>query len=210
MNPFVQHRLYSYAGGECGQFCLFQYNIEHYVTYFVVVGLCEQFTTNVNVQYLQKEINLGSTCWIISTKYGLLLCWQHLLIRHLLDVMHCEKKLCENIVKTIFGEKDYTRAWMGMKDMLVQLELWLQPKPNRPNEYFRPQATYVLSPQERKMLDVIENLKAPTHYVSSIHRRVADGRLRFLKSHDFHIVMQQVRNTQHWFYLNYNSYRRRK
>lgn len=41
-------------------------------------------------------------------------------------------------MKTIFGEKDYARAWMDMKDMLVRLELWLQPKPNRPNEYFMP------------------------------------------------------------------------
>jgi hypothetical protein len=32
--------------------------------------------------------------------------WQHLLGSHTLDVMHYEKNICENMVKTIFGEKD--------------------------------------------------------------------------------------------------------
>jgi hypothetical protein len=27
-------------------------------------------------------------------------------MRHTLDVMHCEKNVCENMLKTIFGEKD--------------------------------------------------------------------------------------------------------
>jgi hypothetical protein len=39
--------------------------------------------------------------------YGLVLTfWQGLLIHNTLDVMHCEKNLCENVLKTIFGAKD--------------------------------------------------------------------------------------------------------
>ena len=31
---------------------------------------------------------------------------QHLKVRHVLDVMHCEKNLCENILKALFGMND--------------------------------------------------------------------------------------------------------
>jgi hypothetical protein len=51
---------------------------------------------------------------------------QDLLICHLLDVMHCEKNLCKNIVRTIYGEKDYPRSRMDMMDMGIRQELHLQ------------------------------------------------------------------------------------
>ena len=37
-----------------------------------------------------------------------LLCYllKDLHVRHVLDVMHCEKNIAENILKTTFGEKD--------------------------------------------------------------------------------------------------------
>jgi hypothetical protein len=31
--------------------------------------------------------------------------WQDLPVRHVLDVMHCEKNICENILKTLWGRK---------------------------------------------------------------------------------------------------------
>ena len=31
---------------------------------------------------------------------------QYLLVRHVLDVMHCEKNISENFLKTVLGEKD--------------------------------------------------------------------------------------------------------
>jgi hypothetical protein len=36
---------------------------------------------------------------------------QYLRIRHVIDVMHCEKNFCENLLKTLFrdDEKDYAR-----------------------------------------------------------------------------------------------------
>jgi hypothetical protein len=85
---------------------------------------------------------------------------QLLLIRHLLNIMHYEKNLCENIVKIIYGEKDYARARIDMKDMLIRPELWLQPKPNKPDEFFMPRATYVLSADEKKkkMLEDIADM----------------------------------------------------
>ena len=42
---------------------------------------------------------------------------QHLKIRHVLDVMHCEKNLYENILRTLLGETDYFRGREDMQEM---------------------------------------------------------------------------------------------
>jgi hypothetical protein len=65
--------------------------------------------------------------------------------------MHCEKNLCENIVKTLMGENDYARGREDMKEMGIREELWLQPSAHN--------ATYVLTPAEKeKVLELISGL----------------------------------------------------
>lgn len=118
---------------------------------------------------------------------------QDLLIRHTLDVMHCEKNLCENIIKTLFGETDFPRGRMDYEDMGVRPDLWLRRTHATHGRLFMPHAPYVLTPRAKTdMLAVIASTKVPTNYSGAIYKRVSDGRLRFLKSHDFHILMQQV------------------
>jgi hypothetical protein len=36
-------------------------------------------------------------------------------MRHILDVMHYEKNICENMVKTIFAKKDIVVVWRNME-----------------------------------------------------------------------------------------------
>jgi hypothetical protein len=104
-------------------------------------------------------------------------------IRHVLDVMHCEKNLYENLLRTLLGETDNTRAREDMMDMEIREELWLRPCPNNPGHFTKPHPIYVMNPTERQeFLHCIEGLQAPTKYV-------ADGRLRFLISHDYHVLM---------------------
>lgn len=118
---------------------------------------------------------------------------QDLLIRHTLDVMHCEKNLCENIIKTLFGETDFPRGRLDFKDMGVRSDLWLRETHGTDGRQFMPHAPYVLLPQAKTdMLGVIGSTKVPTNYAGAIYKRVSEGRLRFLKSHDFHVLMQQV------------------
>ena len=50
---------------------------------------------------------------------------QDLLIRHTLDVMHSEKNIAENIMKTIFGKKDTLGAHLDMKEAGICKHLWL-------------------------------------------------------------------------------------
>ena len=56
-----------------------------------------------------------------------------------------------------------------------------------------PVAPYVLSKEEQlKFLDIIRSLKTPTNYVGQIAKCIAeDGDLRGLKSHDYHVLMQE-------------------
>jgi hypothetical protein len=80
-----------------------------------------------------------------------------------------------------------------MEDMGIWQELWLRPDANRPGHFRKPHPTYVLKPSEKeKVLEVIARLRTPTDYAGNIQAHVADWKLWFLKSHDCHILMQQV------------------
>lgn len=42
------------------------------------------------------------------------------------------------------------------------------------------------------MLRVLKNLRTPSHYVSTLHTKISKGKLSGLKSHDFHVLLQQI------------------
>jgi hypothetical protein len=57
-----------------------------------------------------------------------------------------------------------------------------------------PRAPYVLMKAEKQMfVKIVQNLKTPTNYVGQLAKKVtADGELRGLKSHNYHVLMQQI------------------
>jgi hypothetical protein len=61
--------------------------------------------------------------------------WQHFFVRHMLDMMHCEKNLCD-MLKVIFGEK-YTlkihgRNWDSASTLVIASSQWLIHKISNP------------------------------------------------------------------------------
>jgi len=107
--------------------------------------------------------------------------------------MHCEKNLCENILKTLFGMNDSPGSRQDMEDLKMRQEIWLQPPRRGTNEYYMPHAPYILKPDERKeFVHILSNIRTPTNYVGSIHKRLKDGKLQYMKTHDYHVLMQQV------------------
>jgi hypothetical protein len=74
---------------------------------------------------------------------------QFLKICHILDVMHCKKNICENIVHTILGENNYARAKEDMMEMGILEKLWLRPCSNNLGHFTKPHATYVLTPIDK-------------------------------------------------------------
>ena len=118
---------------------------------------------------------------------------QDLLIRHTLDVMHCEKNIAENVMKTIFGEKDTIGVRLDMKEAGIRKHLW-PVAGSKPGSVILPRSSYVLTKEEREVfVEQVRALRTPTHYVGQLKRRVnVDGHMKGLKSHDYHVLMQQV------------------
>jgi hypothetical protein len=48
------------------------------------------------------------------------------------------------------------------------------------------------STEKTSMLEIIKILRTPSNYVGAIQKCLADGKLRYMKSHDFHVLLHQV------------------
>jgi hypothetical protein len=129
--------------------------------------------------------------YLLPTCFFVIFPWQMLLMRHTLDMMHCKKNICEKFLKTIFGEKDIVVVQKDLEEVGIQPELWLRHLVNSGSS-LKPHSPYVLTEEEKKIfLKIILKLKTPTNYVGALSSRVQkDGKLRGLKSHDFHILME--------------------
>lgn len=96
-------------------------------------------------------------------------------------------------MKTLFGEKDTPSTRVDMQVRNIRSHLWLQSASPNNDRFFIPDVSYVLSSEDRAMfLLTLKSLKTPTNYVSSLHKRISKGKLSGLKSHDYHILMQQI------------------
>lgn len=70
-------------------------------------------------------------------------------------------------------------------------ELHLRPLGN--GRYFKPHPPYALSSQERgRFINLISSIKLPTGYAGQLGRHIGQKRLGGLKSHDYHVLVQQI------------------
>jgi hypothetical protein len=106
--------------------------------------------------------------------------------------MHCEIFFNENMIKTFFEEENTIDVQRDMEKMGICHHLWLQRIGN--GSYMKLSAPYVLMDEEKRVfLQTIKKLKTPTNYVRVLQHKVQkDGKLRGLKSHDYHILMQHI------------------
>ena len=80
-----------------------------------VYDIRECGTTDVHTESTRDTVLMNnSRCFV-----------QHLKVWHVLDIMHCEKNLCENILKTLFGMNDSPRSRQDVEDLNIREELWL-------------------------------------------------------------------------------------
>ncbi|XP_042404675.1 uncharacterized protein LOC121994831 [Zingiber officinale] len=120
-----------------------------------------------------------------------------LLLRHNLDVMHVEKNVCENIIGTLLNVKKKSKDGVNARKDLMHLKIReeLHPQQKGENMYHLPAAPYTLS---KKEIDVfcsrLKKIKLPDGYSSNIGNYVSleDRKLIGLKSHDCHVLMQQL------------------
>jgi hypothetical protein len=135
-----------------------------------------------------KSISVHTSCIDRPSRF-----MQKLLRQYLLDAMHCKKNICENLLKTVLGTKDSYGSRQDMQELGIRRDLWLGPSENERDLFSLPKAPYVLTASKRtNVFDIIKNLKTPSNFVGAIAKCVEEGKLRYMKSHDFHILMQQV------------------
>ena len=117
-------------------------------------------------------------------------------MRHNLDVMHIEKNVCDSIISTLLNvkgkSKDSIKARKDLEEMGIRPELHAK---NKGTSFFLPPASHTLSKQEKKIFcSRLHDLKLPDGYSSNIANCVSlqECKLIGLKSHDCHILLQQL------------------
>ena len=118
-------------------------------------------------------------------------------MQHNLNVMHIEKNVMDNILGTVLNLKDWTKdnykARLNLADIGIRSELHLQRKSN--DKYMIPPACFHMTTLEKDgFLQVLHDVKVPDGYAFNISRRVnlKERKISGLKSHDNHILMQQL------------------
>ena len=118
------------------------------------------------------------------------------LVRHILDVIHVEKIVCESIFGTLLDIKGKSKDGKNSRDDLQQLgirrSLWPQ---EQGKKIFPPSAPHTLSKKEKETFCVaLFTLKVPDGYSSNPRNHISMEEHKFhsMKAHDFHIHMQQL------------------
>ena len=147
----------------------------------------DQIEKNKILHYAWKKISI----------FFCLSYWKSLLVRHNLDVMHIEKNVCDNILCTLLNidkkSKDNIQARLDLVEMDIRKDLHLEKR--KRGQMYIPLACYTLSNKEKETLcHVLHGLKVLDGYSSNISRfvQMKEKKISGLKSHDCHILMQQL------------------
>ncbi|XP_068331574.1 uncharacterized protein [Pyrus communis] len=121
--------------------------------------------------------------------------WRHLLIRHNLDVMHIEKNICDSVVGTLL-DIEKSKDGLAARADLEFLNIRYSQQPRREgNRTFRPPALFTLKREEKTAFcKVLSTIRVPDGYSSNLSRcvHVNERKIHGLKSHDYHVLMQQL------------------
>ncbi|XP_062114223.1 uncharacterized protein LOC133825274 [Humulus lupulus] len=157
--------------------------------------IANDFGKNMNPKKRSRD-NKVEGMWKKKSIFFNLPYWKVLLVRHNLDVMHLEKNVCDSIISTLLDlngkSKDHLNARLDLKDLGIKKALHSVEK----DGIIRlPAASYTLSRSEKKMFcQRLFDLKLTDGYSSNISNCVVveERKLMGLKSHDFHVLMQQL------------------
>ena len=119
------------------------------------------------------------------------------MLRHNLDVMHIEKNIVDNIIGTLLNlngkTNDNLKALQDLKDMGIRSELHLDKVGN--DQTHMPHFCYHINASENDcFLHVLKDVRVPNEYSSNISRcvKLKKRKISGMKSHDNHILMQQL------------------
>ncbi|KAL5703498.1 hypothetical protein ACHQM5_022038 [Ranunculus cassubicifolius] len=116
--------------------------------------------------------------------------WEYLPVRHNLDVMHVEKNVAENLLATIMDSRLKTKKGLTSCKGRHAIKLRKNVCPKKSKS-----ASFLLSKSEIEFLcKTLHQLKVPIGYSENWKYNVDlnKNRLKNLKSHDYHIIMEQL------------------
>jgi hypothetical protein len=123
--------------------------------------------------------------------------WKDNLLRYNLGVMHIEKIVMDNILGTILDIEGKTNDNLAAR--LDLQEIGLRPKLHSltaaNGKTYMPTACHTMSKEDKEnFLKVLRNVRVPDGYSSHISRcvRLKECMISGLKSHDSHLLMQQL------------------
>ncbi|XP_073301900.1 uncharacterized protein [Primulina huaijiensis] len=123
--------------------------------------------------------------------------WKDNMVRHNLDFMHIEKNVCESICGTLLNmegkTKDNIKSRLDLQEIGIRPAL--HPIEKGPSRVYLPPACYSMGKNEKgTFCKVLKKIKVPDGYASNISRcvQMKPAKLIGLKSHDNHILMQQL------------------
>ncbi|HET7732936.1 MAG TPA: DUF4218 domain-containing protein [Paludibacter sp.] len=132
-----------------------------------------------------KKFNI----WYRKLRY-----WRHNFVQHCIDFMHIEKNVGESLVGTLLNTgktKDGHHARLDLLQMGIKPELFAKEENGKT---ILPPAGYTLTNEEKdKFCETLYNIRAPQGYCSNFSSLVSlkDRKLIGLKSHDYHMLMQE-------------------
>ncbi|XP_073120394.1 uncharacterized protein [Henckelia pumila] len=145
---------------------------------------------------IKRKRSLIELNWSKKSIFFQLEYWQHLPLRHNLDVMHIEKNVCDNVLGTLLNikgkSKDTEKARLDLQDMGIRKELHLYKDRNK---WKKPPATYTLSAEERHLFcRFIKSVKFSDGFAANLSKNVNEtiGKISGLKSHDCHVLLQRL------------------
>ncbi|XP_031097902.1 uncharacterized protein LOC116002032 isoform X2 [Ipomoea triloba] len=122
--------------------------------------------------------------------------WEHLSIRHCLDVLDVEKNICESIVGTLLNIQGKTKDDIKARKDMVEMGIRDKLAPQESGKLtYLPPACYTMSKKEKtSFCGCLNDVKVPSGYSSNIKELVSmkDLKLVGMKSHDCHILMQHL------------------
>ncbi|XP_063939799.1 uncharacterized protein LOC108198202 [Daucus carota subsp. sativus] len=145
---------------------------------------------------VKKKSKKVDCAWKKKSVFFELEYWKFHHVRHCLDVMHIEKNVCESLLGTILNLKFKTKDSVASRLDLLEMGLRTDLAPQiGDKKTYLPPASYTLSKAEKKtMLESLAFMKLPYGHASNIKNciKLPEMKLFGLKSHDCHILLQQL------------------
>ncbi|KAL6218695.1 hypothetical protein ACLB2K_011905 [Fragaria x ananassa] len=145
----------------------------------------------------QKKLKKGDPAKLLKKKSLLfeLPYWEELLVRHNLDVIHIEKNACESVLDTILDVKGKSKIGAASRRDLELQELMEDVPVEAREDMLDSSGPYTLTkPEKAKFLWRLWMQRFPDGYCSNIGKciKIKDSKILGLKSHDHHVLMQQL------------------